>query len=431
MQDDPLSEHIERLVADAQPGPAGVFSLDLARVEMVFQPGGDDWLHYWLRFAAYYRAESAEIDWDGRSFELRFRSDGPDLEQLRSLLLHRDRGPRYLALGMLAAAQHGFGQIALEAPRGTLRLAGRTSQLEDNLRSRDGFCRLRAQRAQACKLPVLENLMLPVLLNGAVLPRSQGAQGLRLLVDGFAFGWEDVPVLPPGESLDWAVTEVRMDARLRQLVRPALTPQQIALLQSAFQEELAQREWIRPEAAEWLLQRTSINEVGHRLESLHPPPPGHALAPAYHERRAACFGEPLPNGLWESWPADCWPNLLEVGLVPFTLAEWLRPTCARLPGRATYPYLLRRSWRGEHFDALFLQALLQNRRDTLGGNVLLAIQLSQLKPGQRPAQATGFCQEFLWAAARGEEAQSEWISLPPVEREKVIVLLQSLHECKS
>lgn len=426
MQNDPLSEHIERLVADAQPGPAGVFSLDLARVEMVFRPGGDDWLHYWLRFAAFYGAEPAEIDWDGRRFELRFRSQGPELEQLRGLLLHRDRGPRYLALGMLAAIQQGFELCSLEAPYGTLRLDGVTSHLEENRRSRDGFCRLRAQRSRASQLPELENLVLPVFLNGRPLPRSTKGGGLRLLVDGFALTWTGIPLLPPGESLDWPVTEVRLDARLRQPVEPVLSPEQIDRLQFAFQEQLLKQEQLAPEAVEWLLVRADGQEMRTWLTRLPATPLGHPLAPAFYERRAAWLGEPLPAGLWEQWPAHAWPQLLDLGLVPFSLPGWLRSTCAGLPGRATYPYLLRRSWRGEHFDAPFLHALLQGRRDSLGGNVLLATQLSQMKPGQRPGRATEFCREFLRAAQQGEEAHHQWCGLEDGEREQIGRLLQAL-----
>ncbi|MBX3168756.1 MAG: hypothetical protein KF760_15180 [Candidatus Eremiobacteraeota bacterium] len=425
MEEDPLSQHIERLVAAAQPGSSGVFSLDLARVEIAFQAGGDDWLHYLLRFAAFYGAEPAEIDWDGRSFELRFRSPGPDLEQLRSLLLHRERGPRYLALGMLAAAQQGCVEISLEAPRGRLRLHGSTSQLEENRRSRDGFCRLKAQR-RGPLLPPLDNLVLPVFLNGTPQPRSPSGPGLRLLVDGFAMAWDGVPLLPPGESLDWPVAEVRLDARLRRLLQPALSEEQIHRLQSYFEAQLLERETIGPEAGEWLLLRAREQEVASLLARLPEPPAGHALAPAYWERRAAWLDEPLPAGVWEKWPADCWPDLLEQGLVPFPLAAWLRPTCARLPARPTYAYLLRRSWRGEHFEPAFLQALLQGRRDTLGGNVLLAGQLSQLKAAQRPAQATQFCAEFLRAATRGQEEVEEWSWLSVAEREQVVRLLDSL-----
>jgi len=422
MQDDPLSAHIESLVAAAQPGPSGVFSLDLARVELVFRAGGDDWLHYWLRFAAFYGAEPAEIDWDGFRFELRFRSPGPDLEGLRGLLLHRQRGPRYLGLGMLAAAQEGFGEIVLEAPRGTLRLEG----LEENRRSRDGFCRLRARRSARCRLPRLEDLAMPVYLNGAPLPPSPATRELRLIVDGFAFAWNEVPVLPPGESLDWTPAEVRLDARLRRLVPPALADEEIARLQSHFQELLRGREQIEPEAGEWLMLRASGPEMTDWLSRLPAPPPGHALAPAYFERRQAWLGEPLSPQGWDAWPADAWPRLLEQGLAPFPLPEWLRPTCARLPGRATYAHLLRRSWRGEHFDPAFLEVLLRARRDTLGGNVLLAMQLCLLKPAARPAPATEFCREFLEAVCQGQEAGSEWSGLSAAERKQVVRLVDEL-----
>ncbi len=425
MEEDPLSQHIERLIGDARPGPSGVFSLDLARVEMVFRSDGDDWLHYLLRFAAFYGAEPAEVDWDGRSFELRFRSLGPDPEQLRSLLLHRARGPRYLALGMLAAAQQGFEQIALEAPRGSLRLQGGTSQLQEHRRARDGFCRIQAYR-NGGRLPVIENLVFPVFLNGASLPRSASGPGLRLLVDGFAFAWDGVPLLPPGGSLDWPVTEVRLDARLRRLVSPALSEEQIGCLQTHFQDRLLGAEEIGPEEAEWLLLRAPEGEMVRLLSVLPAPPPGHRLAPAYYERRQAWLGELLPEGLWEAWPEESWLTLIDQGLAPLAWSDWLRPTWARLPGRSVYPYLLRRGWRGEHFDACFLQALLQARRDTLGGNVLLAGQLIQLKPAQRPSQATQFCREFLQATLDQSEAHQEWNGLGPAERKFVAELLGHL-----
>lgn len=426
MDEDPLAQLIEQLVADAHPGSSGIFSLDLARVELIFQADGEDWLHYLLRFAAFYGADPAEIDWDGRSLELRFRSEGPDLEQLRSLLLHPSRGPRYLALGMLAGAQQGFGQISLEAPRGSLSLQGSASRLEENRCSRDGFCRLRAVRRERGPLPQLDDLVLPLFLNGAPQPRSPAGPGLRLLVDGFALPWNGLPLLPPGDSLDWPVGEVRLDARLRQLVQPALGPDEVDRLQTGFQQRLLERDQLGPEAVEWLLLRARPEEMAERLSHLPAPPRGHALAPAYQERRAHWLGERLSEAQWAAWPATCWPRLLEQALAPFPLPAWLRPSCARLPGRAIYPYLLRRSWRGEHFDSALLQALLQARRDTLGGNVLLAMQLVQLKPAQRPGQATGFCREFLYATRDGQEARQEWNLLGLDERRQVEDLLDHL-----
>lgn len=426
MEEDPLAQHIERLIAEAGPGLAGVFSLDLGRVEQAFRAGGADWLHYLLRFAAFYGAEPAEIDWDGRSFELRFRSDGPELEHLRALLLHRLRGPRYLALGMLAALQQGFTHLCLEAPRGSLRLHDRSTQLDETRRSRDGFCRLTARRSQPGPLPALENLVMPVFLNGKPQPRSQGRSGLRLLLDGFAFAWAGSPLLPPGASLDWPVTEARLDAGLLQLVQPALSEAEIGRLQSHFQQQLWERERLEPEAVEWLLLRGRADEMSQLLLLFPAPPWGHPLAPAYYERRRTWLGEPLPEGLWAGWPEGCWPALLEQGLAPFPMDDWLRPTCARLPGRVIYPYLLRRHGRGCHLDSALLQALLQARRDTLAGNVLLAEQLVQLQPAQRPASATAFCADFLRAAAEGQEARQEWDSLGPEPRHRVVALLDHL-----
>ena len=415
-----MSEVIESMVAAAQPGPSGVFSLDLTRVEVVFQAGGDDWLHYWLRFAAFYGAEPAEIDWDGSRFELRFRSPGPDLEGLRGLLLHRERGPRYLGLGMLAAAQEGFGEISLEAPRGTVGLKG----LEENRRSRDGFCRVRARAPRRSRLPQLENLVLPVFLNGAPVPRSPAIGGVRLIVDGFAFAWNEVPVLPPGESLDWTPAEVRLDARLRRLVHPVLTREEILRLQAEFEAVLRQRAELSLEAGEWLMLRASDEEMPHWLQRLPAPPPEHSLAPAFHERRRRWLTEPLPPKCWDGWPRDAWPRLLELGLAPFPLPDWLRPTFARLPGPAAYGHLLRTSWLGPHFDPAFLEVLLRGRRDTLGGNVLLAMQLGLGKA--RPQPATDFCREFLEAVAQGQEAPGEWNLLSALEQQQVVALLEGL-----
>lgn len=422
MHDDALSAQIQRLIDEARPGPAGVFSLDLKRVEMVFGAAGDDWFHYWLRFAAFYGAASAEVVWDGTRFELSFVSPGPDLEELRALLLHRQRGPRYLALGMLAAAQQGLQDIVLEAPHGSLTLEA----FDETRRSRDGLCRIRARFSTRGSLPELVDLRLPVCVNGRPLPPGREGRGLRLLVDGFAFDWEGLPLLPPGENLDWSVSEVRLDARLRQLVQPALSEFEVKRLQEHFGEELRRRPQPGPEAVEWLLLRAHPAEFADLLQQLPAPPADHALAPAYYERRQASLGDSLPERLWERWPSQCWPGLLNCGLAPFSLPLWLAPSCARLPGRAVYPYLLRSSWLGEHFDAPYLQALLSERRDTLGGNVLLAQQLRQLKPAQRPAEAARFCLEFLRAVVKGEETSPEWAPLSADERASLLQLTEDL-----
>lgn len=422
MADDPLAQHIQSLIGDARPGPSGVFSVDLSRVQATFRPDPQDWLHYWLRFAAFYGAESAELEWDGSHFLLRFASNGPDQEELRALLLHVRRGPRYLALGMLAAARQGFRDIRLEAPHGSLTLQG----FEEDRRARDGFCRLSARHPQPISIPPLPGLVLTWFLNGKRQSLEDSPGGLRLVVDGFAFPWEAVPLLPPGEPLDWPVEEVRLDALLRRLIAPALSPEAIERLQLHFEARLLERAEWRPEAVEWLLLRARGERVLEILERLPAPPDGHALVPAYRERRQQFLGEPVPPGTWENWPSSSWPGLLQQGLAPFPLDPWLLGSCSGLPGRVIYAYLLRSQWRGAHFDPALLQALLQSRRDRLSGNVLLALQLRHLRPVQRPQPATDFCRLFLRAAVRGEEATSEWSSLTTEERQRVERLAEDL-----
>lgn len=423
---DPLAEHIERLVSSAQPGPSGFFSIDLARVEMAFAAAGDDWLHYWLRFAAYYGADPIELTWDNLGLHLSFCAEGPDCEELRALLLHRQRGPRYLGLGAVAALRQGFASVQLECPRGTLDFALSSSRLQTNLCTRDGMCRLQARRAPGAhpRLPNFEEFVgRQIVLNGQPVPTAP-ARGLRLLVDGAALAWNGPPLLPPGYNLDWPVDTVVLDARLRRLVRPGLTGPQREELQRRVEQDLLQQETLTPEAREWLLLRLSDPEQICRLLHSPPPPPDHPLAPAFGERLARSQQQPPPADLWRDWPQSCWPALLEQGLAPFPLPDWLRATCSRLPGRETYAHLLRRSWCGNHLDGPFLQVLLNSRRDTLGGNVLLAEQLLHLLPGQRPAQATAFCRDFLQAAA--VEAASEWMLLDAQEREAVLSLAEQL-----
>ncbi|MBN9416038.1 hypothetical protein ABS71_11135 [bacterium SCN 62-11] len=422
MHDDPLSEQIQRLISDARPGPSGVFSLDLNRVEMVFRGGGEDWFRYWVSCAAFYGAEEVQVNWNGRALELSFLSIGPEVEELRALLLHRQRGPRYLALGMLAASQQGFDNIVLESPRGQLTVRG----FDETLRSRNGMCRFRARASSRAHLPELKSLRFPVMLNGTALPQAPPGQGLRLLVDGFVFDWQGLPLLPPGEALDWPVCEVRMDARLIQPIHPPLHASEMERLQAHFAAHLLERSTWSPEAVEWLLLRSAAGRWPELLQRLPAPPDGHPLSPAYHQRRLFALDAPLPPGLWEGWPAESWPALLENGLAPSPLPLWLLPSCARLPGRAVYPYLLRASWMGEHFDAPFLQALLSGRRDTLGGNVLLAHQLRQLKPAQRPVEAARFCLDFLQAVVEGRDGLSEWAELSLEERARVRELTEDL-----
>ncbi|MFN8606732.1 MAG: hypothetical protein U0931_04330 [Vulcanimicrobiota bacterium] len=409
------SDYIQSLLEEGRPGPSGVFSLELSRVELAFASGGQDWLHYWLRFAHFYWSESFEISWDGRNFSLFLPGPGPDSEGLRALLLDRRRGPRYLALGMLAAAAQGFHQIELECPRGFLRLQGQRSQLDEQRRRRDGGSRLLARRHRALAWPNSQAFMAPYQLNGQLQQPLPGT-GLRLLVDGWAFPASGFPLLPPQESLDWPADEAQLDARL---LNPRLNPEQVKQLQGDFAKQLLARDSWCPETVEWLLLR----DPGLQTR-LPVPPQDHPLYPAYRERQAWLAGESAPRQLWLDWPESCWPRLLDQGLAPFGLADWLRDTCRQLPGRAVYPYLLRHSWRGEHADPDLLSALLAARQDTLAGQVLLASQLKFLRPAQRPARAAQFCRDFLEAARAGQEAPEQWHSLPTSDQEQIDRLLR-------
>jgi hypothetical protein len=411
------SDYIQRLLEEARPGPGGVFSLDLSRVQLVFSAGGGDWLHYWLRFAHFYKADPIRIQWDGRKFDLEFESGGPDPEGLRALLLDRRRGPRYLGLGMLAAAQQGMTQIRLECPWGSLGLEGQRSHLDLERRSRDGTCRLQARSGRGLKWPGADDFAVPWLLNGKLQKPVPGV-GLRLLVDGWAFIWEGQALLPPGESLDWPVSQADLDARLQ---TPRLTQAEIEELQKHFALQLLERCAWTPEAVEWLLLRDI-----QLLWRLPAPPAGHPFYPAYCERRAWLSGQPPLRGLWSEWPETMWPGVLDQGMAPFGLPEWLRATCRRLPGRVIYPYLLRRGWLGEHADPELLSALLAGRQDTLEGQVLLARQLGFLKPGQRPDRAWRFCREFLAATLAGQEAQWQWSRLDPGEQAEIRKLCEDL-----
>lgn len=403
------SDYIQRLLEEGRPGPAGVFSLDLSRIELVFSGAGREWLHYWLRFAGFYTRSTFEVEWDGRHFLLSLEG-GPDLEGLRALLLDRRRGPRYLALGMLAAAQQGFQEIELECPWGHLRLEGRRSHLDEGRRSRDGISRLRARSRRPVYWPEVSDFQAPYLLEGQPSKSSPG-QGLRLLVDGWAFPAQGPQLIPPGESLDWQVEQVNLDALL---LNPRLPTDEIRRMQNHLVSQLLSRPHPRPEVVEWLLLR----EPGLQPE-LPAPPTDHPLWPAYQERQAWRTGQSAPSQLWDAWPEAHWPGLLDQGLAPFDLPEWLRSTCRRLPGRSIYPYLLRRSWLGEHHDPRLLSSLLADRQDQLGVHVLLARQLGFLKPAQRPARASLFCKEFLQAAQAGLECAEEWSQLESTEKQEI------------
>ncbi|MBS2035392.1 hypothetical protein JST97_10410 [bacterium] len=408
------SDYIQRLLEEGRPGPSGVFSLDLSRVELVFSNSGQDWLHYWLRLARFYTDEPFQVEWDGHRFCMSF-SGGPDAEGLRSLLLDRRRGPRYLALGVLAAARQGFTQIELESPWGFLSLQGQGSRLDENRRSRDGCSHLRALHARGLNWPESSDFQAPYRLNGQIQKASE-ARGLRLIVDGWAFAARGNPLIPPGETLDWRLERVDLDALL---LNPRLETEQIQELQSELAARLLSRSQWTPETVEWLLLRNP-----QWLARLPAPPRNHPLYPAYRERQAWLLGQSPEPQLWSDWPDSLWPALLDQGLAPFALENWLEATCRRLPGRAIYPYLLRCGWRGEHPDPHLLSALLAARQDQLGGHIMLARQLSFLKPAQRPAQATRFCTEFLQAALAGRECTHEWSALSAAEQAKIERMLR-------
>ena len=441
-----ITDWIQQLAQSGKHQSSGAFSVDLSQLQLRFAHGCDDCLDYWLRFALYYGAPALRLSWRQRRLELEFEASGPDLEELRCLLLHPQLGARYLGMGVVAALHQGYEQVVFESERARASFDGSGQRIDTTRRLRQPLCRLTAEHSsplRKLRLPDFSRAGIPIWVQERRWSGSGPSYpGLTLILHGAALPWSGPPLIPSDCCLEYPVERARLDVMLARLQQPALDVEQIQELQRKLEEELLARPQRSLAQLEWLMVRLFAqqrwDECWQLLQLQPRPQPGQCFAAAYFERVAwlqrKYQGRSQPDlaGLLVlAWGADLhWPEVVDSGSFPELEEEWLRATYRLFRGSlavCAYRHLLRLSW-GEEVQADFLQALFSFRRDTLGGNYLLAGLLLGLRPGQLPRAGTEFCAQLLTAACRGKEATSEWSLLNDSERSRV--LSRTLQLCR-
>lgn len=397
--------------------------MDLSRVHLQFAPGCDHCLDYWLRFAVFYGAKQLEVSWKKHQWVVEFAAPGPDLEELRALLVHPQLGARYLGMGALAAQAHGAREVVLETSRALVVFDGQGHRVDPTRRLRDKICRLTVRgRLGQPTWPDFRHAGLTVRINGQDLavPAPEPPNGLRLLLHGVALRYQGPPLLPPDTGFEVQLEHGRLDLMLHNLSLSAEQVEEVqsrleAVLGAAPQRSLAQLEWLQLR-----LFASRRWDEALRLARLQPAPhPEEPFAAAYYERMQHLCGLSTCDP-WRHEPH--WQLVLSSGLLPDLEESWLRPTYAQFRGRLAalaYRRALRHSWGETGPDGDFLQALWGFRRDTLGGNYLLAGCLLELRPSQLPRSGADFCLAFLQAALAGQEAGPEMAQLSPEQRGRV------------
>jgi hypothetical protein len=426
---DPLSERIQQLAQSGQHQSSGSFSLDRARVSLNFASGCDDCLHYWFRFALFYSAPQLRLEWSKREMTLSMDTPGPEPEEMHSLLLHPQLGARYLAMGALAALAQGYHKVVLDSPRGRVCFDGQSPRFYPNERLHRG-CKITATHGQSLsrpRLPQLDLGGLQVLVQGqAWSPAPAPRPGLTVIVHGAELAWNGPPLIPPDVPVRFRLDQARLDLMLRQLVQPALSQEQVSQLQQQVEDQLVAAPERTLAQLEWLQLRLFAGqrwpECLRLLKAQPPPRPGQCFAAAYYERLAWLEGDgPTRERADKAWAEDIhWSEVLESGCFPPPEEDWLVPTYGQFRGRlAACAYRHALGLSGERAEADFLQALWSFRRDTLGGNYLLAGCLLRLPPARLPREASHFCSQMLQAAWLGQEATAEMERLTPEQRQRV------------
>ena len=431
---DPIAERIEQLAQSGQHQSSGTFSVDLSRVQLTFAAGCDDCLDYWFRFALYYEAPALTLEWSQRQLSLEFAAPGPDLEEMRSLLLHPKLGPRYLGMGVVAALAQGFERVVLETSRGraTFDAGGQKTNPSQRIHR---MCRITANHASRLSKPRLPDLDLTgrdVLVNGKPwTAKPKCPSGLSIGLHGATLAWNGPHLVPPDLSWQYQTDHAQLDLMLRQLVQPALSPAQVEHLQHSAEQELLNRSRRSLVQLEWLMLRLFRQqrwpECWSLLQNQPQPSVGEFFAAAYFERFSWLEEKMLGSRTFfaraeQAWAGEIrWAEVLDSGVVPDLEEDWLLPTYRQFRGRlAAIAYRRALGLRGsDRLETDFLQALWSFRRDTLGGNYLLAGSLLRLPANQLPAQGSHFCCEILVAACNGQEASLEMDLLSSEQRQRV------------
>ncbi|MBT9587364.1 hypothetical protein IV102_28745 [bacterium] len=430
---EPIAERIEQLAQSGQHQSSGTFSIDLSRVQLTFAAGCDDYLDYWFRFALYYEAPALTTNWSQRQLSLEFAAPGPDLEEMRSLLLHPKLGPRYLGMGVVAALAQGFERVVLETSRGRVSFDGGGHKTDPGQRIHR-LCRITATHSNRLSKPRLPNLDLnglKVLVNGKPWTATpECPAGLTVGLHGATLAWNGPQLLPPDMNWRYQADHAQLDLMLRQLVQPALSPAQVEHLQHNAEQELLGRSGRSLVQLEWLMLRLFRQqrwpECWSLLQNQPQPAVEEFFAAAYFERFSWLEEKMLDSRTFlalaeQAWAGEIrWPEVLESGVVPDLEEDWLVPTYAQFRGRlAALAYRRALGLRGgEKLETDFLQALWTFRRDTLGGNYLLAGCLLRL-PAILLPESSRFCCEILVAACQGQEASHEMALLTSEQRQRV------------
>ncbi len=443
-----VAAHIRQLAEEAHTHSRGVFSMHpegvYQKLTQGFPSSGLDFLYYWLRAARFFGVEGAALQWTaGGQLKLAWQGNGPSREELQGLALSGSDGTAYLLLGSLCALHQGFSDVQWRFTQGSAHWSpkGPVWNWQERLRI-PGF-QLQAGGRKPPTSQALPPLPIDLDWNGrtlkrAALPPSRFQTGP--LTAGSAHFWVDGWRLPPPPELQpptRSQLEIPITADERPLVRLDLLCQrplagQGTLWQQRIWQHLLQQPNWTSDWTEW--GRARGFPVSHRGSA---PCPEDPYAPAYYERawlQGDASAEAPRTAAWRQWDADHnWELLWQAGCVPWPGPTWLGPTLRSFRSglaRATYRYLLRLQERGPGPDSELLHQLVGYRRDSLGGNYLLAQQLLLSSRWPRTDWAE-FCCQYLQAACRGQEARDQVANLTPDERSDLWFLTRQLTQIRS
>jgi len=438
-----VAAHIRQLAEEARKDSRGVFSIQPERLYQKLtgglQPQSLDFLHYWLRAAHFFGVHTASLQWTGGGhLKLSWEGKSPSQDELEHPMLSGSQGMAYLLLGSLCALHQGFSQMDSCFTHGSARWTPQGPVWNWQERLRIPGCQLLARGRKPCKPQALPPLPIDLDWNGRQLDRARPAPSgfesgplRRGTVHFWVDGWR-LPAPPELRPPTRSQLEIELGDDERQRVRMDLLCQRLiageeAVWQQNIWQHLLQQSVWTSDWTEWGRARGLQAPLRGPAPDLLDP-----YAPAYYERawlQGDTAAEARSTAAWSQWDADQnWELLWQAGCVPWSGPLWLLPTLRSFRGplaRAAYRYLLRLQEQGPGPDAELLHQLVGFRRDSLGGNYLLAQQL--LLSGRWPkADWAEFCCDYLQEACRGQEAREQVANLTPEERSDLWHLTRQL-----